>query len=116
MLDEIQATFQIEKEPMKLTKKQIIEDLNNYDLVVFDSFNHMNLSPEEIRDLRQGGNAAIVGILQSTKDGNFKGENTWLHDTDMMVELVNRTANSGQKQRYESKTVKTINIDSRALN
>ena len=116
MLNEIESTFQVEKEPMKLSKERIISDLNNYDLVVFDSFNHMNLTPEDIRDFRKAGNAAVVGILQSTKDGKFKGDNTWLHDADMMVQLVNRVANSEAKQRYESRGSKTINIDSRKLN
>ena len=110
MMNEIEATFYHEKEPRKLTVPQIIKDANNYDLLVFDSFNEMDFSPEDVRTIRQSGKAAIVGILQSTKDGQFKGNNTWLHDTDIMVRIENRTANTDQKGRYKQAGPKTINI------
>jgi len=110
MMNEIEATFDVEREPRKLSNQQIKEDAKNYDLIIFDSFNEMDLQPEVIKDIRSSGKSAIIGILQSTKDGKFKGDNTWLHDTDIMVQLVNRVPNTDQKQRYAANDTKVINM------
>ena len=114
ILNEVKGTFKVHTEPRNLTLSDIIKFANQYDMIVFDSFNEMNLQPEEIKQIRQSSKAAIVGVLQSTKDGNFKGENTWLHDTDIMVQLVNRVPNTEQKARYQSSDTKLINITSNA--
>ena len=111
ILNEVQATFEVHTEPRNLTISEIKSYANKYDLLVFDSFTEMDLQPDEIKEIRKTGKAAILGVLQSTKDGKFKGDNTWLHDTDIMVQLVNRVANTEQKARYEASEPKVLNIN-----
>lgn len=111
ILNEVEATFQVHTEPRSLSVSDIKKYAKSYDLLVFDSFNEMDLNPEQIKEIRKSGKAAILGVLQSTKDGQFKGDNTWLHDTDIMVQLVNRVANTEQKARYNSVEPKVVNIN-----
>ena len=111
ILNEVEATFEVHTEPRSLTVSDIKRYAKSYDLLVFDSFTEMDLNPEQIKEIRKQGKAAILGVLQSTKDGQFKGDNTWLHDTDIMVQLVNRVANTEQKGRYHSDVPKVVNIN-----
>ena len=101
MQNTLETTFTIERQPKKLSKSDMIKDFNQYDLVVIDSINEMGLSAKEIKDIRDASGAAIVGILQSTKDGQFKGGQEYLHDVDISVKL-NTFKPEVIKSRYKS--------------
>jgi len=100
MLTELNTSFEIETNPKRLSKQKIKEDFNNYDLVILDSVSHMGMTPQELRDLRDETNCAIVAVLQSTKEGQHKGSNEWLHDVGISINLV-RYEPQVRKTRYK---------------
>jgi len=100
MLTELNTSFEIETNPKRLSKQKIKEDFNNYDLVILDSVSYMGMTPQELRDLREETNCAIVAVLQSTKEGQHKGSNEWLHDVGISVNLV-RYEPQVRKTRYK---------------
>lgn len=63
-----------------------------YKFVIIDSVNEMNLKPNELKELfdmdkRRG----IIYIMQVTKQGEFKGDNQFKHDADIIVRIENKT-------------------------
>ena len=88
MVQSLNTSFEIETNPKRLSKAQMLNDFKKYDLVVLDSVSEMGLSPEDLKDLRSNSDCAVVGVLQSTKDGQHKGSNEWLHDVAISVNLV----------------------------
>jgi hypothetical protein len=72
-----------------------------YKFVVIDSINHMGIKPKDLRKLRGlHPDKGFICILQSTKDGDFKGGNEFEHDVDISIKIDKRVAESG-KTRYE---------------
>ena len=62
----------------------------HYRFIVLDSINDMKLSPEDLKELRKEFyKCGFIGILQSTKDGKFKGSNEFAHDADIKIRLEN---------------------------
>lgn len=62
----------------------------HYRFIIIDSINDMKLSPENLQGLRKEFfKCGFVGILQSTKDGKFKGSNEFAHDADIKIRLTN---------------------------
>lgn len=88
MVKAVGVTFEIETQPHLLSKKRIISDMKKYDLIVFDSVNEMGFTPDELKDMRKKSNCAVIGVLQSTKDGQHKGSQEWLHDVDISINIV----------------------------
>ena len=65
-------------------------DKGKYRFIVLDSINDMKLTPEDLSRLRaQFYKCGFIGILQSTKDGKFKGSNEFAHDSDIKIKLDN---------------------------
>ena len=57
-------------------------------LVVLDSINKMKLSPEDIEAIRKEcPEVAILAVMQSTKDGSFKGSQEYKHDCDIFLTI-----------------------------
>ena len=72
-----------------------------YKFVIIDSVNHMNITPEDLRKLRGlHPSKGFICILQSTKDGSFKGSNEYEHDADISIKIDNRKAEC-MKTRYQ---------------
>ena len=83
----------------KLTDKDVVhpnffvsdvipEDLSIYDFVFLDSVNKLNLSSEELEELKsENPNVSFIFIFQSTKEGNFRGTNQFQHDVDVVIEI-----------------------------
>lgn len=100
MIRTLKTSFDIESKPKKLSMQQIKNDFNKYDLVVLDSVSEMGISPAQLKELREETNCAIVAILQSTKDGQHKGSNEWLHDVGVSLQIV-RFKPQVRKSRYK---------------
>ena len=62
--------------------------LVKYDFVFLDSVNRLGLQPEDLNKLRaKNPSKSFVFIFQSTKDGNFRGANSFQHDVDVVIEV-----------------------------
>ena len=88
----IRASFDIQKNANVLTENDIIGlvQARGYKLIVLDSVNKMRITPEGIGKIRQAcPELAILSIMQSTKDGNFKGSQEYKHDCDIYLNVEN---------------------------
>lgn len=64
------------------------KDLSPYDFVFLDSVNKLDLTPEDLNRLKQlNPTKSFIFIFQSTKDGKFRGANTFQHDVDVVIEV-----------------------------
>lgn len=78
----------------------ILEVAGQFDFIFIDSVNFINISPEQIRDLKQSNpNLSLITIQQSTKDGNFKGNQEYAHDADSIVRIEDGVAT--QQGRFQ---------------
>lgn len=65
-------------------------NLPEYDVLFIDSINDMRITLDEYKILRQDyPNLAVIFILQSTKSGNFRGGQDWIHEAEIQVEVQN---------------------------
>jgi hypothetical protein len=59
-----------------------------YDFIFLDSVNRMWLTSEDLNRLKEKYlSKSFVFNLQTTKDGKFRGANTFQHDVDVVVEM-----------------------------
>lgn len=64
------------------------ENLSKYKFVILDSVNKLGLSPQDLENLkRKNPGKSFIFIFQTTKDGKFKGANTYQHDVDVVIEV-----------------------------
>ncbi len=64
------------------------DSLALYDFIFLDSVNRLGLEPGDLNRLKQSNPAkSFVFIFQSTKDGKFRGANTFQHDVDIVIEV-----------------------------
>lgn len=64
------------------------ESLIAYDFIFLDSVNKLALQPEDLNRLKaQNPTKSFIFIFQSTKDGNFRGANSFQHDVDVVIEV-----------------------------
>ena len=69
--------------------------------VILDSVNHMSLTPEQVEDLkRMDKTRGFITIHQVTKNGDFKGDNKFLHNCDVQIIVTNRVP-LVEKNRYK---------------
>jgi hypothetical protein len=67
------------------------EDLSKYQFVILDSVNNLGLSPQDLQLLkRKNPGKSFIFIFQTTKDGKFKGANSYQHDVDVVIEVPER--------------------------
>lgn len=65
--------------------------LAKYDFIFLDSVSRLGLQPEDLNKLRtQNPSKSFVFIFQTTKDGNFRGANSFQHDVDVVIEVPKR--------------------------
>ena len=65
--------------------------LSHFDAIFLDSVNSMHLTPADIKDLiRKYPGKLWVLIVQTTKEGDFRGGRDWEHLVDIAGEVVNR--------------------------
>lgn len=97
------VTFDIDTKPSK-NAKEIAKIAKGYSMLIIDSVNHLNLAPYDIRDIKKAlPSLSIVGIMQSTKEGNFKGSQEYLHDCDIRINCIEMVALQ-TKSRFAAKS------------
>ena len=74
------------------------------DVVVLDSITSLDMKIEEFRALKKAHpSISFVLIFQSTKAGQFKGENTWSHEVQTVIEVDGGIAKTN-KNRFKELT------------
>jgi hypothetical protein len=64
------------------------EDLSKYQFIILDSVNKLGLSPKDLENLKKNNpGKSFIFIFQTTKDGKFKGANSYQHDVDVVIEV-----------------------------
>jgi hypothetical protein len=59
-----------------------------YDFIFLDSVNRLGLEPADLNKLKAANpTKSFIFIFQSTKDGNFRGANSFQHDVDVVIEV-----------------------------
>jgi hypothetical protein len=76
------------KHPNLFVTGTIPNNLANYDFIFLDSVNRLGLTAEDLRVLKtKYPTKSFIYIFQATKQGNFRGENSFQHDVDVVVEV-----------------------------
>ena len=66
---------------------------NNYQFVVIDSINFINLEPEDVEVLKaENPGTAFITIQQATKGGQFRGSQQFAHNCDIIIEVIEGVA------------------------
>lgn len=76
------------KHPNLYVSSYLPEDLADYDFIILDSVNKLGLNPKDLEILRRSNpGKSFVFIFQTTKDGNFRGNNEFQHDVDVVIDI-----------------------------
>jgi hypothetical protein len=76
------------KHPNLFVASILPNDLSPYDFVFLDSVTRLGYTPQDLNRLKtQYPSKSFIFIFQSTKDGKFRGENTFQHDVDVVIEV-----------------------------
>jgi hypothetical protein len=76
------------KHPNLFVASNLPSDLTPYDFIFLDSVNKLGLQPEDLTALkRKYPIKSFVYIFQTTKEGNFRGANSFQHDVDIVIEI-----------------------------
>lgn len=61
----------------------------DYEFVVIDSINFINLEPEDVEVLKaENKHTAFITIQQATKNGAFRGSQQFAHNCDIIIEVI----------------------------
>ncbi|MCF8255535.1 MAG: DNA repair protein RadA [Bacteroidia bacterium] len=88
--------FKIGNENLKITKdlesvKSAGLSVNDFDVVFFDSINSLGFDLKQYKKFAEENPGKIyILIVQSTKDGDFRGGKDWEHEVDIAGEIVQR--------------------------
>ena len=88
--------FDIDPNADKYNLQQLLARVKGYDLVILDSINDMRLSPANVKAINE--KVAILGVMQSTKAGDFKGGQDYLHDCDKFIVIDKLTASASKSR------------------
>jgi hypothetical protein len=73
-----------------------------YRFLVFDSINHLDISPQELESLRaEFPKQGFICVFQATKNGYIRGSGEYAHNSDIVIKVENGTANT-IKNRFTS--------------
>jgi hypothetical protein len=76
------------KHPNLFVASILPDDLSPYDFIFLDSVTRLGYTPEDLNKLKAfNPSKSFVFIFQSTKDGKFRGANTFQHDVDIVIEV-----------------------------
>lgn len=77
--------------PNLLFEKELPEDLSYYDVIFLDSVQTLGMDLKMYKTFRIAHpDKLTVAIVQSTKDGDFQGGNSWEHEMDIAFQIVDR--------------------------
>ncbi len=66
----------------------LISVLSPYDFIFIDSVTNMGLKPEDLNELKQRWpGKSFIFIFQTTKQGDFRGAQSFMHDVDVVIEV-----------------------------
>jgi len=83
--------FKIGHPNLKFAKSINEKEIGKYAVVFFDSINSLGMSLKEYLKFRERhADKLFVLVVQSTKDGNFRGGQDWEHEVDIAGEVINR--------------------------
>lgn len=90
-------------------------DLQDYNFVILDSVNDMDLDIMDFKEVRDiYSSKGFVVVLQYTKSGEFRGTNEWEHECDIAIDMKEGYIRTF-KNRYGDKTCydyfKDVKID-----
>lgn len=69
-------------------------------MVIIDSLQTGGITAAKLRDFRETHpKVSVIAIQQQTKNGKFKGNNEFAHDSDVIIEVLDGKANSFAKNR-----------------
>lgn len=64
------------------------ESLSAYDFIFLDSVNKLGMKPEDLTRLKAlNPSKSFIFIFQTTKQGAFRGANSFQHDVDVVIEI-----------------------------
>lgn len=64
------------------------KNLNDYQFVILDSVNKLELTPKDLEKLKADNKGvSFIYIFQTTKEGKFRGTNEFQHDVDVVIEV-----------------------------
>jgi len=76
------------KHPNLYVASSLPGSLALYDFIFFDSVNRLGLKPEDLNRIKaMYPEKSFIYVFQSTKEGKFRGENTFQHDVDSVIEV-----------------------------
>lgn len=76
------------KHPNLFVASELPPSLSMYDFIFLDSVNKLGLKPEDLNRLRaMYPQKSFVFVFQTTKEGKFRGANTFQHDVDSVIEV-----------------------------
>ncbi len=76
------------KHPNLFVTSVLPGDLSFYDFIFLDSVNSLGLLAEDLRKLKEYyPTKSFIYVFQVTKEGNFRGANTFQHDVDSVIEV-----------------------------
>ncbi len=74
--------------PKLYVAESIPENLSDYNFVFIDSVSRAQLSIDDLNRLRRDNpGVAFIFIFHSTKNGQFRGQNQFAHDVDVIIEV-----------------------------
>lgn len=79
--------------PNLIIAEKLPDDLSPYQFVFIDSVSKARLSSQDLTKLRkENPKTAFVFIFHTTKEGNFRGQQDFAHDVDVIIEVENGVA------------------------
>jgi len=78
-----------------------INKFSDYYFVIFDSATNIGLLPENFENfVSQFPRTSFVAILQATKEGTFRGSNSWEHLFDVKIRFENGKSFTEKSWRF----------------
>ena len=76
------------KHPNLYVASALPVNLSFYDFIFLDSVNKLGLKPEDLNRLKaMYPDKSFIYVFQTTKEGKFRGANTFQHDVDSVIEI-----------------------------
>jgi predicted ATP-dependent serine protease len=79
--------------PNLIIAEKLPDDLTGFQFVFIDSVSKAGLTTDSLTLLRkQNPKTAFIFIFHTTKEGNFRGQQAFAHDVDVIIEVENGVA------------------------
>lgn len=92
--EQLDATLQLKLKDKEVAHSNLFvsdhlpENLSDYDFIFLDSVNKLGLSAKDLAALEATNpEKSFIFVFQSTKTGNFRGNNEFQHDVDVVIEV-----------------------------